>query len=129
MSAIYPIIMASVLTFMSVTVHAQCQQIVIVRHAEKADDGTTDPPLSLTGRARAERLVDIVKGATIVALYATQYRRTQQTLAPLAKAHKLNVQIRPIGEGGPSVQAANIAHEVQQQTSTCSGYCRAQQHR
>ncbi len=118
MSAIYPIIMASVFTFMSFTVHAQCQQIVVVRHAEKVDDGTTDPPLSLAGIARAERLLGILKGTDIVALYATQYQRTQQTLAPLAKAHNLDVQIRPIDEGGPRAQAANIAHEVQQQTPT-----------
>ena len=112
MSAVSRTLMVSVFALMSFTAHAQCQQTIIVRHAEKADDGTRDPPLSFAGQIRATRLADILKDADIVGLYASQYQRTQQTLAPLAQAHNLSVRIHPIGEGGSSVQAADIAREV-----------------
>jgi phosphohistidine phosphatase SixA len=72
----------------------QAQQAVyLVRHAERADSGTmaattmtTDPDLSDAGRARAEALAAMLKDAGIKAIYTTEYKRTQQTAAPLAKA-------------------------------------------
>ena len=59
--------------------------IFIVRHAEKAD-ATKDPDLSEAGHARAEALATMLKDANITAIYATEFKRTQQTAAPLAKA-------------------------------------------
>jgi phosphohistidine phosphatase SixA len=67
--------------------------IFLVRHAERADAGTsgagmmaTDPGLSDAGRARAESLARMLKDAGVVAIYTTEFKRTQQTAAPLAKA-------------------------------------------
>ncbi|HEX5789262.1 MAG TPA: phosphoglycerate mutase family protein [Woeseiaceae bacterium] len=63
--------------------------IIFVRHAEKAVDGD-DPSLSDAGRERAAELTrqmvdaDVIQG--IDAIYATQYKRTQETAAPLADA-------------------------------------------
>jgi broad specificity phosphatase PhoE len=66
---------------------AGAQSIVfIVRHAEKAKSGGNDPDLSEAGRARAEVLARMLQDAGITAIYATEFRRTQQTAAPLAKA-------------------------------------------
>src|SRR6266446_2098902 len=59
--------------------------ILIVRHAEKAD-ATKDPDLSEAGRARSEGLAKTLRDANITAIYATEFKRTQQTAAPLAKA-------------------------------------------
>ena len=74
--------------------------IFLVRHAERADTtpGTSptmaaDPDLSEAGRARAESLATALKDAKITAIYATKYKRTQQTAAPLAKALGLTVNI------------------------------------
>lgn len=76
--------------------------VFIVRHAERADTPapggaamtmTTDPDLSDAGRARAESLATLLKDASITAIFATQYKRTQQTAAPLAKAAGLQVTI------------------------------------
>jgi phosphohistidine phosphatase SixA len=74
--------------------------IVLVRHAERADSapGTSptmaaDPDLSDGGRARAESLATALKDAKITAIYATEFKRTQQTAAPLAKALGLSVTI------------------------------------
>src|SRR6185369_7253364 len=43
-----------------------------------------DPDLSLAGQARAQELLRMFSDSGIVAIYATQYKRTQQTVKPLA---------------------------------------------
>lgn len=69
--------------------------IFIVRHAEKVPGSDKDPDLSEAGRARAEALARTLRDASITAIYATEFRRTQQTAAPLAKALALQVSIVP----------------------------------
>lgn len=64
---------------------------VVVRHAEKADDGTKDPPLSASGESRARALAASFADAPLRAAYATAYRRTQSTAMPAAQAHSLTV--------------------------------------
>lgn len=64
---------------------------IVVRHAEKANDGTRDPPLSAAGEARAESLAAALRDAPLRAAFATAYRRTQGTAAPAARAHALDV--------------------------------------
>ncbi|HUG42664.1 MAG TPA: phosphoglycerate mutase family protein [Acidobacteriota bacterium] len=64
--------------------------VVIVRHAEKLDD-SEDPPLSEKGRRRAELLAQILANMPVAGLYATQYLRTHETLAPLAERFQLPV--------------------------------------
>jgi broad specificity phosphatase PhoE len=73
--------------------------IFLVRHAERADTATgakptmaADPELSEAGRARAESLADVLRDANITAIFATEFKRTQQTAAPLAKALGLKVR-------------------------------------
>ena len=75
-------------------------QVFIVRHAEKAavPAGAApmmaeDPDLSTAGQERAASLGVALKDAGITAVYATQYKRTQQTAAPLAKALGLTVNV------------------------------------
>ena len=68
--------------------------IFIVRHAEKAD-ATKDPDLSEAGRARAEATVKTLRDANITEIYATEFKRTQQTAAPLAKVLGITVTILP----------------------------------
>jgi len=74
--------------------------IFLVRHAERADTKPgaspamgVDPDLSAPGRARATSLAAALKDAKITAIYATEFKRTQQTAAPLAKALGLTVTI------------------------------------
>jgi broad specificity phosphatase PhoE len=68
--------------------------IFIVRHAEKAD-ATKDSDLSEAGRARAEALARMLKDANITAIYTTEFKRTQQTAAPLAKARGISATNLP----------------------------------
>jgi 2,3-bisphosphoglycerate-dependent phosphoglycerate mutase len=63
----------------------------LVRHAEKAADGTEDPDLSPAGQARAQKLVSMLKENKIEGLYATSYKRTRQTLQPLADTLHLEI--------------------------------------
>ena len=65
---------------------------VIVRHAEKASNDPKDPTLSETGHARAQRLAERLAIQRMAAVYATGYRRTQQTAAPTARTHDLEVR-------------------------------------
>jgi 2,3-bisphosphoglycerate-dependent phosphoglycerate mutase len=62
--------------------------VVVMRHAEKAADGTPDPPLAPAGLERATRLAAIFgagpKGLAIDAIFVTQWQRTGATARPLA---------------------------------------------
>lgn len=71
---------------------------LVVRHAEKATDDPRDPPLSNAGQQRADALAHRLRGADIAAVYATQYRRTQQTAQPTAHAHGADVERYDAGE-------------------------------
>ena len=64
---------------------------VLVRHAEKATDDPRDPALTDAGRERAQRLAASLHDAPVAAVYATAYRRTQQTAAPVAADHAVPV--------------------------------------
>src|SRR5215470_19989730 len=63
--------------------------IFIVRHAEKASPGDKDPELSPDGKKRAEALARILKDSQITAVFVTEFKRTQQTAAPTARAAHL----------------------------------------
>jgi broad specificity phosphatase PhoE len=67
--------------------------VFLVRHAERADAENagapvmaTDPDLSAAGHSRATALATVLKDAGISAIFVTEYKRTQQTAEPLAKA-------------------------------------------
>ena len=60
--------------------------IFIVRHAEKATTGGNDPDLSEQGQKRAEALARILKDSEITSVFVTEFKRTQETAAPAAKA-------------------------------------------
>jgi len=68
--------------------------IVLVRHAEKdtSDQKNSDPDLSAEGRERAVRLATFVKRYKPHEIFATAYRRTQQTAGPIAAQRKKQIQ-------------------------------------
>nr|WP_227551309.1 histidine phosphatase family protein [Kangiella sp. HZ709] len=68
-------------------------EFYLIRHAEKQKDGTRDPKLTQEGEARAERLVEILKGKKIDKIYSTNYQRTLSTAEPLSKAKKIPIEI------------------------------------
>lgn len=65
--------------------------IVLVRHAEKVDS-SADPDLSEQGRQRSRELARVLSALDVKRLVATQYKRTQQTLQPLANAAGIRLE-------------------------------------
>lgn len=76
----------------SQSVSAQTKTIVLVRHAEKADATSQDPELSAEGKQRAERLVKVAGKYKPGAFYSTNYKRTRNTIGPLAAKRKKTVE-------------------------------------
>ncbi|MCA1578114.1 MAG: histidine phosphatase family protein [Acidobacteria bacterium] len=59
--------------------------VILVRHAEKKlEPNNQDPDLSPEGVERAQEIARVFGNAGINAIYATQYKRTQQTVRPLS---------------------------------------------
>ncbi|MGI9087893.1 MAG: histidine phosphatase family protein [Chthoniobacterales bacterium] len=85
--------------------------VFLVRHAEKAQNGDAkDPNLSDAGRARAQALAALLKDASITAIFATEFKRTQATAAPLAQAMKLQATIVPAKDTGALVAKLKQEH-------------------
>lgn len=96
-------------------------RVVVVRHAEKAADGGRDPVLSAAGRERAQALATMLGNPPPDAIYATQYRRTQLTAAPLARASQQRIHVRPAGESAASL-AAQLRNDRPQGTVLVVGH-------
>jgi broad specificity phosphatase PhoE len=75
-----------------------CTTMVIVRHAEKVDD-SSDPGLSAAGEARAARLAQMLAELPVTAVFATEYRRTQDTVGPLARAKHVEPRVVAAADG------------------------------
>ena len=59
--------------------------VILVRHAEKKIEPVNpDPDLAPEGVERAQQIARMFADAGINVIYATQYKRTQQTVQPLA---------------------------------------------
>lgn len=65
--------------------------VILVRHAEKENDGSNNPELSEAGKKRALLLVDMFSKTKIDAIYSTNFKRTEATVAPLASQHSLPI--------------------------------------
>jgi broad specificity phosphatase PhoE len=102
---------SSLLVFLVATTAFAQGSIFLVRHAERADTAgggapmmAADPSLSDAGRQRAESLATLLKDAGITAIYATEFKRTQETAAPLAKALGLAVTTVPTKDTAGLIQ-------------------------
>lgn len=71
--------------------------VIFTRHGEKATDDPRDPSLSPAGEARAQALAALLARAGVTHLFATELRRTQATLGPLASATGVTVTVLPAG--------------------------------
>lgn len=65
-------------------------RIFLVRHAEKGYG--SDPTLTFKGVRRAQLLADIFRGLPLDAIYATRYKRTQETAQPVAREQGLSAE-------------------------------------
>jgi phosphohistidine phosphatase SixA len=60
--------------------------VILTRHAEKAANDPKDPDLSESGAVRANALAAFFANQHIDLFYTTPFKRTRQTLEPLAKS-------------------------------------------
>ena len=78
--------------------------IFIVRHAEKASNGGKDPDLSVQGQKRADALAHILKDSQITSVFVTEFKRTQETAAPTARAANVSPTVVPANAIGVLVE-------------------------
>ena len=74
-------------------VAAQAEPVVVylARHAERAEDGTNDPPISEAGWARSRLLAEMLRDAGLTHIHSTDYKRTRSTGEPTAGATGLAI--------------------------------------
>jgi phosphohistidine phosphatase SixA len=72
--------------------------IFIVRHAEKASAGDKDPDLSLEDQKRADALARILKNSQVTSVFVTEFKRTQETAAPTARAAHVSPTLVPAND-------------------------------
>jgi len=73
--------------FSTQAIQAQAVTVFLTRHAEKAKNDPKDPDLSEIGKKRAEQFVVFFENQKIDRFLSTPYKRTKQTLEPLANAN------------------------------------------
>ena len=98
--------------------------VIVVRHAEKnIEPSNPDPDLSPAGQARAQESARMFGDAGINAIYATQYKRTQQTVKPLGGS------TWPDGQFGGSKEHAGVDQADSHDSSRTDDFRRrSQQH-
>jgi len=73
--------------------------VFVVRHGETEASSDADPELSVDGRERAARLAKMLSQAQPVrgldAIFASEFRRTHQTVTPLSETLALPVNLVP----------------------------------
>lgn len=86
-------------TYSSAAAYTIYTTYTIVRHAEKATEAgadgvfdAKDPPLSTLGQTHAAALAAALRDAPLYAVYATPFKRTQNTAQPSASQHGLQVK-------------------------------------
>ena len=84
------LLLATALGFRSAPAQAAPITVFVVRHAEKGPE-VPDPSLTEAGKQRATELARVLGDAHVTALFVTEFKRTQETLAPLAAAKSLTV--------------------------------------
>ena len=85
--------------------------VILVRHAEKAAEGGSDPAISPAGQARARILAAELADDSVDAILVTRFVRTQQTAAPVAAARSLTPRVVAI-DGGVEAHAAAVRQAV-----------------
>ena len=96
----------------SLPAYGQDTVVMVVRHAEKAAEPGSDPSLSEAGKKRAQALVDAVGDAGVTAIYSSQFKRTQETVAPLAVHLGLSVTTLAISRANLETYPKQVAETI-----------------
>lgn len=66
--------------------------VIFVRHAEKGFDEGGDPDLTEAGLKRAKKLAQILNVQTIDRIFTTPFKRTNQTVQPIADVKGIKIE-------------------------------------
>lgn len=80
-------------------------RVFVVRHAEKADDGTKDPPLLPEGVERARCLARTLNDVGVTHVFATDLQRTELTVGPTATGQGVEVVRLPASDTASLAEA------------------------
>lgn len=94
---------------------AVAQTVIVVRHAEKAEQ-SADPVLSDLGEARAAALAETLAGAGVTHVFVTPLQRTGLTAGPSAEAAG-SAPIAVSLDGGAAAHVARLVGQVRQLSS------------
>ena len=95
--------------------------VILVRHAEKKiEPNNQDPDLAPEGVERAQEIARVFGEAGINAIYATQLKRTQQTVKPLSD--RTGVQITVVEASKPDQIVNQIQTTNRGQTVFVAGH-------
>lgn len=112
--------MRTITIFLVVTLtslaHAEPTQVILVRHAERAAEPMQDPALSIEGVRRTEALAEALAKANVTSIITTQFRRTRETAAPLAKAQKIEPVVLATKKGDSDAHIRDVTKTIQQQS-------------
>ncbi|WP_296170127.1 phosphoglycerate mutase family protein [uncultured Brevundimonas sp.] len=92
---------------------AVAQTVILVRHAEKADQ-STDPVLSEAGQARAEALAARLSTVSVDLILTSPLQRTGLTATPSAEASGLQPEAISL-EGGTQAHVAAVVERIRAQ--------------
>ncbi len=95
--------------------------VILVRHAEKASQEDSSP-LTPAGTKRAQELARVLAGMKVDAIYTTQFRRVQDTAAPIATALGITPVVRNTGATYAADLAKHILAENRGQTVLVVGH-------
>ncbi len=94
----------------------QSTTLYLVRHAEKEENNTMqnqneDPPLTLEGEQRAEKLKKLLADVSIDAVYSTSYQRNMNTVEPLAIDKNLSIQNYEWHQWSPMIEEILVSYQ------------------
>ena len=120
-SAFFAVLGAVVVFAYFATFSRAITTVIIVRHAEKKiEPSNPDPDLSPAGQVRAQELVHMFSNAGVNAIYATQYKRTQETVKPLAD--RLGLPVNLVDSKNTAELVRQILNVHRGQTILVSGH-------
>ena len=117
-----------VITPLGVTGQEEPVVVYLVRHSERAEDGTDDPPISDAGWARSRLLSKILQDAGLTHIHSTDYKRTLSTGEPTAEATGLTIDLydaRDLAVAAALIAATPGRHLVLGHSNTTPGFVEA----
>jgi 2,3-bisphosphoglycerate-dependent phosphoglycerate mutase len=120
-SMLFAVLGAVVVIAYFITFRRPVTTVILIRHAEKIiDPNNNDVDLSPAGQARAQEIARTFGDAGVNAIYATQYKRTQETVKPLAD--KIGVPVTIVNSKNTADLLAQIRAQHSGQTIFIAGH-------